>query len=184
MSVALMVASCSLAASPASHAGARRRGGYRRYGGGARVPPPRLANDAAAERGIVYCSNRHRAPTLCYRCGACVCAGACAASWRTPRRAARRPSREILGTRHRRSVAGRVRLRHIPRRIAGAPQQLTFDVRDAAAVACAGTSLATTGAWMLATRQQQTWRKPAHVAAAIENRPCVGSAPGRADNAR
>ena len=42
----------------------------------------------------------------------------------------------------------------------------------------------TTGAWMLATRQQQNWTKPAHVAPAMENRSCVGIAPGRADNAR
>ena len=37
---------------------------------------------------------------------------------------------------------------------------------------------------MLATRQQQSWRKPAHVAPAIEHRSCVGIAPGRANSAR
>ena len=57
-------------------------------------------------------------------------------------------------------------------------------MRDAAAVACAGKSLATTGAWMLPTRQQQNWSKPAHVAPAIGNRPCVGIAPRRASKAR
>ena len=139
----------------------------------ARVAAARLASDTAAETGMsvlqasaTWCQHRAtnatNATNACYKCWTSACAAMQAHALRAGIPPSG-PAVSFLKCAYERHTCCGMRGQHVTDAVwraeyasathrqlhCSAPQQLSSGVRDAAAVVCAGESLATAGAWML-----------------------------------